>query len=501
MRVLYAVSEVFPLVKTGGLADVAAGFPAALAEHDVDVCVVLPGYRRAIERAVNSRQLARFTDWHGYGELRILATTLSESAVPVWLVDCPALFDRDGTPYQDQDGHDWPDNAERFGQFCQITAQLALGKLVPHWRADLVHANDWHTGLLPLLLSAGLPPCPATVLTIHNLAYQGIFPAEASRSLGLPNDPQLHSVLEFYGQLSLLKAGICSAGALTTVSPTYAKEILTPEYGCGLDGLLRHRAASLTGIMNGADYDTWDPARDRDISHPFSSRHLAPKRACKTAIQEEMGLDVSSDAPLIAFSSRLAHQKMPDVVLQGLPTLLAEGIQFALVAEGDPAYEIQFREIAGRYPGRAAVRVDYNDPLARRLLAGADILMHPSRFEPCGLAPIYAMRYGTIPVVRRSGGTCDSVIDAIEQTVHCEQATGFAFNDPTADELVACVRRALEVYRQPVLWRKIQICAMRRDFSWKRPAQAYVDLYRRLIGPLTATKETGEAIDDLKPIA
>jgi starch synthase len=500
MRVLYVVSEVFPLAKRGGLADVAAALPPALAQLGIDVRLVLPGYRQAIECVLNPRQVAQFSSLNGYGDVRILAANLPVSAAPIWLVDCPALFDRCGTLYQDHDGRDWPDNAERFGQFCQIALRLALGELVPEWSADIVHANDWHAGLLPLLLSMRAEPRPPTVLTIHNLAYQGVFPAEALTSLGLPNDPQLYSALEFYGRHSFLKAGISSADALTTVSLTYAKESLMPEYGCGLDDLLRQRANRLSGILNGADYCTWDPVRDQHLAHRFSSRHIAPKRACKIAIQEEMGLDVSIDTPLIAFSSRLAHQKMPDIVLEALPALLAEGIQFALVAEGDPLYEAQFRELAASYPGRAAVRVDYSEPLAHRLLAGADILLHPSRFEPCGLAPIYAMRYGTVPVVRRSGGACDSVIDAIEQTIHCEQATGFAFARPTADDLIGCVRRALEIYRQPILWRKIQICAMRQDLGWKRPAQAYVDLYRSLIEEQVTT-ENGEEMQDLKLIA
>ena len=249
-------------------------------------------------------------------------------------------------------------------------------------------------------------PLPATVLTIHNLAYQGVFPADAFAALGVPSDAETWAALEFYGQISFLKAGLARATALTTVSPTYAKEILTPEYGCGLDGLLRHRAACLSGIMNGADYRIWDPAGDPYLGHGFSLRDMAAKRACKAAIQAEMGLDPTPDTPLVAFSSRLAHQKMPDTVLEALPVLLAEGVQFALVAEGDPVYETQFHELASRYPGRAAVRTDYNEPLAHRLLAGADILLHPSRFEPCGLAPIYAMRYGAVPVVRRSGGAC-----------------------------------------------------------------------------------------------
>jgi len=282
------------------------------------------------------------------------------------------------------------------------------------------------------------------------------------------------------------------------VSPTYANEILTPEYGCGLDGLLRERAHCLTGIMNGVDYRVWDPAHDQHLVCTYSARRLSEKRACKIALQQDIALDPAPDIPLIAFNSRLAHQKMPDIVLEALPALLAEDIQFALVAEGDVGYEAGFRDLAARYPGRVSVCIGYEESRAHRLLAGADILLHPSRYEPCGLAPIYAMRYGTLPIVRRSGGTADSVVDAIEQSVHCETATGFAFESPSADDLVACARRALALYRQPIVWRKTQLCAMRQDFSWERPAQAYVALYRALLADSAAVElhATEQATDE-----
>lgn len=479
MRVLYVVSEVFPLVKTGGLADVAAALPAALREHNIDIRVVVPGYRQAIERAPKPREVAAFSDVSGCGEARLLATRLPGSAVPVWLVDCPALFDRAGTAYQDQNGCDWPDNAERFGRFNQIAVQLALGELVADWRADLIHANDWHAALVPLLLSRRAGPRPPTVLTIHNLAYQGIFPAGSLARLGLPDGPD---VLEFYGQISFLKAGISLADALTTVSRTYAKEIVTPEYGCGLDGVLRQRADRLVGIMNGANYGIWDPGSDSYLPCTYTVRRLAAKRLCKSALQDEMGLEIVPDAPLIAFMSRLAHQKMPDIVLKALPAALSQGAQCALVAEGDADYERRFRELATAYPGRVAVHIGYEEPLAHRLLAGADILLHPSRHEPCGLVPIYAMRYGTLPVVRKCGGTADSVVDALAGAIHCKRASGFSFEGTHADDIITCVGRALECYRQPITWRKLQICAMRQDFSWNRSAQAYADLYRSLLG-------------------
>lgn len=481
MRVLHVASEVFPLVKTGGLADVTGALPTALSELDIDARLILPGYPQAIERAEKPRQIARFDGLLGCGDVRLLSARVPDTGLHIWLVDCPSLYGRNGGIYQNENGHDWHDNALRFALLNHVAALVADGSANTHWRPDIVHAHDWHAGLVPLLLSTRSGPRPASVLTVHNLAYQGIFAAEELERLELPDDPAIYSSLEFYGRLSFLKAGIGWADALTTVSPTYSREILTPEYGCGLDGLLRERAARLTGIMNGADYRVWDPGNDVHLAQPYTPRHISPKRACKAAIQKEMDLEACPDAPLIAFTSRLAHQKMPDAVLDALPSLLAEDIQFALVADGDAGYASRFRELAASYPGQVFVRIGYEEALAHRLLAGADMLLHPSRFEPCGLAPIYAMRYGTLPIVRRSGGLADSIIDADQNALKCGTATGFSFNHPMVRDLIACVQRALSLYRQPIAWRKIRSCAMRQDFGWSHSARAYADLYRALI--------------------
>ena len=485
MRVLHVTSEVFPLAKTGGLADVSAALPSALSELDVDARLILPGYPEAIEHAINPRQIARFTGLLGCGDIRLLSARLPNSGIRIWLVDCPMLYARVGGIYQNEDGADWHDNSLRFALLNHVAAMIADGSVDVRWRPDIVHAHDWHAGLLPLLLSMRSGPQPATVLTIHNLAYQGVFAAEEREKLALPNDPRVHSSLEFHGRLSFLKAGIVGADALTTVSPTYSREILTPEYGCGLDGLLRERAVCLSGIMNGADYRVWDPGNDIHLTRTYTPGQMAPKRACKTAIQKEMGLEPSLDTPLIAFTSRLAYQKMPDVILEALPALLAEDIQFALVADGDAACANRFRELAAGYPGRVSVRIGYEEALAHRLLAGADMLLHPSRYEPCGLAPIYAMRYGTLPIVRRCGGLADSVVDSVQRTIKCGTATGFSFNDSTADDLIECMQRAILLYRQPIIWRKIRLSAMRQDFGWGRSAQAYADLYRALVSAPT----------------
>jgi starch synthase len=460
------------------LADVSAALPAALRDYGIDTRVLVPAYPQALERALHPREVARLED-SGYGETRILETLLPGNHVTVWLVDCPTLYRREGGLYQTSDGHDWPDNAERFA-LLNFAAMAIVDGAIEGWIPDIVHANDWHAGLLPLMLSERKAIRPATVFTIHNLAYQGLFDAEQFPRVGMPNE--LFSNLEFYGRISYLKSGIHSADALTTVSPTYASEILTSEYGCGLDGLLRARSERLTGILNGADYAVWDPRTDPHLPATYSSRSLSGKLACKRDIQREMGLRSDDEAPLMAFMSRLVHQKMPDVVLEAIPVLIEEGMQFALVAEGDAAYEAGFRALVERYPGRVAMRSDYEEPLGHRLLAGADLLAHPARFEPCGLVPIYALRYGTVPIVRMSGGMADSVEDASVESIQHGSGTGFVFNGSSAADFLTTARRALSFYRQPILWRKLQTNAMAQDFGWRQSAEAYAQLYYSLAG-------------------
>jgi len=496
MRVLYVTSEVFPYAKTGGLADVSSSLPVALRELDIDIRLLVPGYRQALERARNPREIVRLGDPLGCGEVRLIETHLPYTDVPVWLVDCPALYDRAGGLYQNEDGVDWPDNAMRFALLNLVAAGIA-DEPGATWRPDVIHCNDWHAGLLPLLLGkGGARPRPATLFTIHNLAYQGVFAADEVARVDLP--PEAHAAMEFYGRVSFLKAGIRNADAVTTVSPTYANEILTPEYGCGLDGLLRERAGQLTGILNGIDYRVWDPSTDPHLACNYSARSFAAKADCKRAIKTELKLDLEPTTPLLAFMSRLVHQKMPDVVLEVLPALIEEGLQFVLVAEGENGYQTEFRKLAARYPGRIAVEIGYQEPLGHRVLAGADMLLHPARFEPCGLVPIYAMRYGTIPLVRRSGGMADTVVDASPEAIRQGTATGFSFEQPSAAELTACIRRALSLYRQPISWRRLQATAMREDFSWERSAEAYAGLYGALTGtslgvpPAPIVVETGE---------
>ncbi len=493
IRALYVTSEVYPLAKTGGLADVSAALPAALREVGIDVRLVMPAYPQALNKAPNLRVVAKLGGTSGYGEGRLLETVLQGSRVPVWLVDYPALYNRDGGLYQAYDGQEWSDNAQRFAALNETALAIADG-LVDNWRPHIVHANDWHAGLLPLLLSTQAKPRPATIFTIHNLAYQGLFDAREFKLLDLPSE--LFERLEFYGRISFLKAGISGADAITTVSPTYAREILTPEYGCGLEGLMKAKEPIISGILNGADYGVWDPRTDPDLVAHYSPRSMAGKVASKRAIQAELNLDPDDDAPLMAFMSRLVHQKMPDVVLEALPSLIEDGLQFALVAEGETAYGKAFEHLVDRYKGRVGTRFGYGEGVAHRLLAGADMLAHPARFEPCGLVPMYALRYGTLPIVRNSGGMADSVVNATAETIQNGTATGFSFDQPTKEAFEACVRRALSFYRQPIVWRKMQASAMAQDFGWQRSAAEYARLYHSLAGiPMLVEREEEEGTE------
>lgn len=481
MRVLFVTSETFPLAKSGGLADVSSALPITLARQGIDVRILMPGYPGALARLKNPRVETRFASLLGIKDAALVSGRLPGSQVPVWLVDAPALFDRQGGLYQDADGRDWPDNALRFGFLDHVATEIASGCLA-RWTPDIVHANDWHAGLIPLLLAMRSGPRPATVLTVHNLAFQGNFPPDTLSVLGIPEHFFRADGIEFYGQVSFLKAAIRFSDIVTTVSPTYAREILTPEFGCGMDGVLRERGENFLGILNGIDTDLWNPATDPCLAKPYDLRDISGKSACKSVLQDTLKLRVARDRPLIGFASRLAHQKMADVMLECVPSIVEAGAQFALLGEGDPALEAAFQALGDRYPGSIAIRTSYDEALAHRLHAGSDILLMPARFEPCGLTQMYALRYGTLPVVRSTGGLADSVTDATAATLSGRTATGFIFEEPTASALMGAIDRALALHRQPLTWRRLQLQAMSRDFSWNRSAARYIGLYRRILG-------------------
>lgn len=484
MRVLFVTSEFYPLVKTGGLADASAALPAALSELGLDIRVMLPGYPEVMDCAVHLGSAVPLGEVPGAGPARLLPARSPGSDLPLLLIDCPSLYRRAGGPYQDPDGRDWPDNDVRFWLLSRAAARVSQGELRLDWRPDVVHANDWHAGLVPLLLDHHSAQRPASVFTIHNLAFQGLFGADRLPRLGIPAECFSPDGIEFHGRISFLKAGIRYADRLTTVSHTYAREIQTPEFGCGLDGLLRHRAGHLAGIPNGADYGVWDPANDPTLPRRYNLAETGGKRVCKETLQRELGLAVEPDTPVVAFLSRLTKQKMADTVAEAVPWLVEAGAQLALHGQGDRGLESRLLTLAERYPGRVAVRIGYEERCARRLLAGCDILLHPSRFEPFGLVPIYAMRYGTLPVVRAVGGLADTVVDSSARNER--NATGFAFSGESLEEMLAGLERALTVFQQPLAWRRMQRNAMRHDFGWQKPAEQYLALYRSLVGSRAA---------------
>lgn len=482
LRVLIAASEIYPLAKTGGLADATAGLANELAEMGVEAMLVMPAYQSALDQARDLFEVAALPARAGAGPGRLLKGRMPDQDLIVYLVDQPALYSDGGGLYVHADGSDRENNPQRFAVLCHAVCALALGRLGEP-AVDIVHANDWHTGLVPLLLDQQRSATgPSSLFTVHNMAFQGLCPLELLPGLDVHAAGNHYHALEYFGQASFLKAGLVLADWLTTVSPRYAMEICTPDFGFGLDGVIAARADRLSGILNGIDSSVWSPEGNPWLAASYSAEQLAGKAQCKEALQRELGLELKSDAPLISFIGRLTWQKMADVVLQALPRLLeAEpDRQFALLGEGDRELELGFRALAGHFPGRLAIDIGYAEAKAHRLHGGADILLHGSRFEPCGLTQMYAMKFGTIPVVRPVGGLADTVVDVSPETLGDGSANGFYFDDPGVEGMLGATNRAISHYRQPLAWRKLQLAAMASDFSWRGPAHRYLSLYRQL---------------------
>jgi starch synthase len=482
MRVLHVSAELYPWVKSGGLGDVAAALPPALAALGVDARLLVPGFTGFLDAFGDIADVARLRTPFAAERVRIGLARLPGTEHYAYLVDHPAFYDRPGNPYAGPDGVDWPDNHRRFGLFGWAAAELARG-IDRGWQPQILHCHDWHGGLAPAYLAAA-PPTGGpvgTVFTIHNLAYRGLFPRAIFAGLSLPSAYFSVDGVEFYGQVSFLKAGLFYSDQLTTVSPTYAREIQTPAFGWGLDGLLRSRAAVLTGILNGVDPQIWDPRHD-----PFLPRHYAVedaaagKDAAKAVLQRRLGLAADPKAPLFGVVSRLAWQKGLDLLLSAVPELVADGGQLALLGSGDAALEAGFAAAAQAHDGRVAAELGYDETLAHQMFAAADIVPVPSRFEPGGLTQLYALRYGAVPVVRRVGGLADTVVDATPATRADGTATGFAFDEETSPALLAALGRAAAAYRQPPIWGRITRRAMTRDFSWDAAAQHYRALYQAM---------------------
>jgi starch synthase len=479
MRILHVAAEIYPLVKTGGLADVVAALPPALARRGLDVRVLLPGLPGILGGVSGLEPVIRFGPAFGAAVVTLLRGRLPDSGLAAYVIDAPFLYQRAGSAYVGPDGRDWSDNHRRFALLGWVGAHLAAGELDADWRPDVMHAHDWHAGLAPLYLaqSPGLPT--KTVFTVHNLAFQGRFPSECLAELALPVGSLTPPGIEFHGGISFMKAGLVHSRKVTTVSPTYAREICTPEFGYGLDGVLRDRGADLSGILNGVDYAVWNPV-DAAIASPYRADDLAGKRLCKRALQRELGLADDAAGPLFVVVSRLFVQKGMDLLLAALPDLLDVGGQLAVLGAGDGELEAGFRRAAAAHPERVALHVGYDEALAHRFIAGGDVLAVPSRFEPCGLTQLYALRYGTLPLVRRVGGLADTVIDANADNLASDRATGFVFGDATGEAVGRRVREACALYRQAPIWQQVQRRAMAQNFSWDDSAVRYEALYRSL---------------------
>ena len=479
MKILFTTSEIAPWVKTGGLGDVAAALPPALGKLGLDVRVLTPRYPALREAFPDARPLLRLPPFGG--ALPAAELFLAETAgLPLLLLDCPALFDRPGNPYLGPEGRDWFDNHLRFGLLSRVAARLSSVATPLDWRPDILHCNDWQTGLAPYYLRFYEPGGAAALITIHNLAFQGVFAPQLLDDLALTGRDWHIDGVEYYGQLSFLKAGLRHADWITTVSPTYAREIQTDAAGMGLGGLLRSRAAQLTGILNGIDTAVWNPATDVHLSAHYDRAQMAGKALCKRALQQEVGLVERDDRPLFGVVSRLTWQKGLDLVAAIADALVALPAQLVVLGSGEKALEDAFAALAARYPGQIAVRIGFSEDLAHRIEAGVDCFLMPSRFEPCGLNQMYSLAYGTPPLVHATGGLADTVTDCRPETLASGTATGFVCAEATPEALLETLRRAHACWKDEALWRSLQQNGMACDFGWTAPAKQYAELYRRL---------------------
>ncbi|MDM0044848.1 glycogen synthase GlgA [Variovorax dokdonensis] len=488
MRILQVSAELFPLLKTGGLADVTGALPTALQAAGHDVRALLPGFPAIVAGVRDSAPQAEFdTPWGERVRLqrgRIPGSAPGVPDLPTYWIDAPRLYDRPGNPYEDEHRQPYGDNHLRFALLGWAAARLAHG-MDAKWQPQVVHAHDWHAALAPTYLAcvpqpAGLPRA-ATVYTVHNLAYQGLFAPWHLQELGLPPAAFHMNGLEYHGQISFMKGGLCFADRITTVSPTYAREIQTPEQGFGLDGVLRSRAHVLSGILNGVDDRVWNPATDTLLGARFDRKKMPGKARCKAALQAELGLTEQADAPLFILVSRLTEQKGLPLVLEGLDAIVGQGGQLALLGSGDGWLEAAFRERAAASPAQVSVTLGYSEALAHRLFGGGDVTLVPSLFEPCGLTQMYGLKYGSLPLVHRVGGLADTVVDSSLENIADGTATGFVFDRFDGEAFARAVRRAIALFRRPTDWRAVRAAAMNRPADWGLAANQYVSVYEQAL--------------------
>ncbi|KQV44588.1 MULTISPECIES: glycogen synthase GlgA [unclassified Rhizobium] len=481
MNVLSVSSELFPLIKTGGLADVTGALPQALEGHGVATVSLIPAYSQISRSFTGLEEVAR---------LRLLdeqAIVLrgNHNGAQLLLLDCPAFFERPGGPYLDAEGRDHDDNWKRFAALSLAAAKVAAGE-IPDWTPDIVHTHDWQAALTPAYMKDLMVETP-TVLTIHNLAFQGQFPARIFPALGLSPHHFDTGCMEYYGDISFLKAGIALSDIVTTVSPTYAREILTPELGMGMNGFLSTRRDSLRGIINGIDENLWNPTTDPLIPAKYDIATIEKRHTNRTAVEDRFGL-VKDDGAILSVISRLTWQKGLDLLEPIIPGIVDRGAKLVVYGQGDPAMIAPLAERARQYAGRVVLSIDFNEADAHLLHSGSDMVLQPSRFEPCGLTQLYALRYGAIPIVARTGGLAETIIDANEAAMDAKVATGFQFQPGSVEDFYHAVDRALTAFGHPSFWRQLQVQAMKANFSWQRSARRYAALYRSLL-PTEARQE------------
>ncbi|MHB8920094.1 MAG: glycogen synthase GlgA [Halothiobacillus sp.] len=480
MKVLFATSEMFPLIKTGGLADVSGALPQALSDIGVDIRIILPNYADLKNEYIEFKQSIGTVEILGQN-VEIYKANIRNNNTKVYLVDHPVFSARHGNPYMGPDKNPWHDNPNRFGLFCRTVVAFAMGEFNEAWQPDIIHSNDWQTGLIPALLSES--KTPKKFFTIHNLAYQGVFDQQTFERLGLPWTLWREDALEYWGNMSFMKSGIIFSDLVTTVSPTYAEEIKTVQYGYGLDGVLKDKKDKLKGILNGIGED-WDPATDVQLDINYSSNDLTGKAIAKENIQKIMGLPINPKTPLIIHIGRLVEQKGIDLLIQAIENLANNEVQFAILGTGENRFEQTLKKLASKYPNRVAVHIGYNEQLAHRLEAAGDAFIMPSRFEPCGLNQLYSLKYGTIPIVHRVGGLADSVIHALEETIENGTATGIVIDYLDVPAIVWAIDYFIKIYQNEELLKKIQLHGMLKRHEWIISAQEYKNLYLNILQEL-----------------
>ncbi|MGQ3278043.1 MAG: glycogen synthase GlgA [Shinella sp.] len=476
MKILSVASEVFPLIKTGGLADVAGALPIALAGNGMQMRTLMPGYPAVMQRLGTVEVVATFDDLLGE-PARILATT--HEGLDILVLDAPGFYDRPGGPYTDATGKDFVDNWRRFAALSFAGAEIARG-LLPDWQPDIVQAHDWQAAMTAVYMRyTGLQHIP-TIITVHNLAFQGQFGPDIFPDLGLPPEAFTVDGLEYYGDVGFLKGGLRTAWSITTVSPTYAHEIMTPEYGMGLEGLMNARASDLVGLVNGIDTAVWTPETDAHIARTYATGSLKQRAVNRQALAERFSL-VQDAGPIFCVVSRLTWQKGIDLIAETADWIVEQGGKLAVLGSGDQGLEGALLAAASRHRGRIGIVIGYNEPLSHLMQAGADAILIPSRFEPCGLTQLYGLRYGCVPIVARTGGLADTVIDANEAALSARVATGFQFTPINAEGLQHALRRVFKAYSEPKIWARIQNQGMKSDVSWENSAARYADLYSSLL--------------------